>query len=227
MDMRDVLLGLSAIGEMEIHCWRVLCPDPPGHDLGHAPQGSAFLRREVLQRRNVSAGHNEHVARGNGECVHECNDNRIAGGDAELPVAVQEITEQAGRRGCGLGHGITLRTTWLVVEPSVLGNVTIDRRDDGRLRHIRPGGGEEELGYMFLPATRARNYATEARTAALHWFREAYPQELMVQTEQVANVCFPSVSLRGWASPRSSGSRSTAPNSGSACSAHQRSVAAP
>lgn len=34
---------------------------------------------------------------------------------------------------------------------SMIGFVTLDRRDADRLGHIRPGGGEAELVYMFVP----------------------------------------------------------------------------
>jgi RimJ/RimL family protein N-acetyltransferase len=37
------------------------------------------------------------------------------------------------------------------LDGAMIGIVTLDRRDPERKGHIRPEGGEAELGYMFLP----------------------------------------------------------------------------
>jgi len=59
----------------------------------------------------------------------------------------------------------------------MIGIVTPDRRDAERKGHIRPEGGEAELGYMFLLEVWGRGYATEACAAALDWFAGALPSE--------------------------------------------------
>ncbi|MCL2554381.1 MAG: GNAT family N-acetyltransferase, partial [Actinomycetia bacterium] len=41
----------------------------------------------------------------------------------------------------------------------------LDRRDAERPGHVRPEGGEAELGYMFLPEAWGHGYAAEACTA--------------------------------------------------------------
>jgi RimJ/RimL family protein N-acetyltransferase len=64
----------------------------------------------------------------------------------------------------------------------------LDRRDPERPGHVRPEGGEAELGYMFLPQAWGHGYAAEACAAALDWFAEAFPGEQVVLTTQTANV---------------------------------------
>ncbi|MFI1093206.1 GNAT family N-acetyltransferase [Streptomyces sp. NPDC020917] len=64
----------------------------------------------------------------------------------------------------------------------------LDRRDAERPGHVRPEGGEAELGYMFLPEAWGQGYAAEACTAALRWFAVAFPGEPVVLTTQAANA---------------------------------------
>jgi RimJ/RimL family protein N-acetyltransferase len=64
----------------------------------------------------------------------------------------------------------------------------LDRRDAARPGHVRPEGGEAELGYMFLPAAWGQGYATEACAAALDWFAGALPGEAVVLCTQTANL---------------------------------------
>ena len=64
----------------------------------------------------------------------------------------------------------------------------LDRRGAERPGHVRPEGGEAELGYMFLPQAWGHGYAAEACTAALDWFAGAFPGEPVVLTTQTANA---------------------------------------
>ncbi|ELS58502.1 GNAT family N-acetyltransferase [Streptomyces viridochromogenes] len=70
---------------------------------------------------------------------------------------------------------------------SMIGMITLDRRDPKRPGHIRPGAGETELGYMFLPEAWGYGYAAEACAAALGWFADARPGEPVVLCTQTAN----------------------------------------
>ncbi|MDQ1033074.1 RimJ/RimL family protein N-acetyltransferase [Streptomyces umbrinus] len=63
----------------------------------------------------------------------------------------------------------------------------LDRRDAERPGHVRPEGGEAELGYMFLPEAWGCGSAAEACAAALDWFADALPGELVVLFTQTAN----------------------------------------
>ncbi len=74
------------------------------------------------------------------------------------------------------------------LDGAMIGIVTLDRRDPERKGHIRPEGGEAELGYMFLPQAWGRGYATEACAAALDWFASASPGEAVVLSTQTANA---------------------------------------
>ncbi|MFH9613645.1 GNAT family N-acetyltransferase [Streptomyces pratensis] len=71
---------------------------------------------------------------------------------------------------------------------SMIGMITLDRRDAERPGHVRPGAGEAELGYMFLPQAWGSGYAAEACAAALGWFADAVPGEQVVLCTQSANT---------------------------------------
>ncbi|MFD5323273.1 GNAT family N-acetyltransferase [Streptomyces sp. NPDC127092] len=73
------------------------------------------------------------------------------------------------------------------LDGAMIGMITLDRRDAGRRGHVRPEGGEAELGYMFLPEAWGHGYAAEACAAALDWFAAARPGEPVVLTTQLAN----------------------------------------
>jgi RimJ/RimL family protein N-acetyltransferase len=73
------------------------------------------------------------------------------------------------------------------LDGTMIGIVTLDRRDLERPGHVRPEGGEAELGYMFLPQAWGRGYAAEACAAALDWFAGALPSEPVVLCTQTAN----------------------------------------
>ncbi|WP_420711133.1 GNAT family N-acetyltransferase [Streptomyces sp. NRRL F-4428] len=94
------------------------------------------------------------------------------------PGSSEKVPEVPGRR-----PGV------FVVERdgATIGTVTLDRRDAERPGHVRPGAGEAELGYMFLPKVWGRGYALEACSAALDWFADAFPGEPVVLCTQVAN----------------------------------------
>ena len=70
---------------------------------------------------------------------------------------------------------------------AMIGMVTLDRRDTERPGHVRPDGGEAELGYMFLPEAWGCGYAGQACAAALAWFADALPSEPVVLCTQTAN----------------------------------------
>ncbi|MGW6269199.1 GNAT family N-acetyltransferase [Streptomyces sp. NPDC055060] len=75
----------------------------------------------------------------------------------------------------------------VAVDGVMIGSVQFDRRDAGRPGHVRPEGGEVELGYQFLPAAWGHGYAAEACRAALSWCADALPGEPVVLCTQVAN----------------------------------------
>ncbi|WP_175411971.1 GNAT family N-acetyltransferase [Streptomyces sp. TRM64462] len=81
------------------------------------------------------------------------------------------------------------RPGFFVVEldGAMIGMITLDRRDAERPGHVRPDGGEAELGYMFLPEAWGRGYAAEACAAALDWFADALPGEPVVLCTRTAN----------------------------------------
>ncbi|MFD8477854.1 GNAT family N-acetyltransferase [Kitasatospora sp. NPDC059673] len=73
------------------------------------------------------------------------------------------------------------------LDGTMIGLVTLDRRDTDRPGHVRPEGLEPELSYLFLPHAWGHGYATEACTAALGWFDGALPGEPVVLCTQTAN----------------------------------------
>ncbi len=73
------------------------------------------------------------------------------------------------------------------LDGEMIGMITLDPRDAGRRGHVRPGGGETELGSMFLPRAWGRGYAAEACAAALDWVAGALPGEPVVLCTQSAN----------------------------------------
>ncbi|MCD7439956.1 GNAT family N-acetyltransferase [Streptomyces lincolnensis] len=70
---------------------------------------------------------------------------------------------------------------------AAIGTVSLDRRDAERPGHVRPEGGEPELGYMFLPDAWGHGYAAESCAAALDWLADALPGEPVVLCTQSAN----------------------------------------
>ncbi|MFD6229288.1 GNAT family N-acetyltransferase [Streptomyces sp. NPDC060232] len=73
------------------------------------------------------------------------------------------------------------------LDGAMIGMVTLDPRDAGRPGHVRPEGGETELGYMFLPQAWGRGYAAEACAAVLDWLAGVRPGEPVVLCTQSAN----------------------------------------
>ncbi|MFD4835365.1 GNAT family N-acetyltransferase [Streptomyces uncialis] len=74
------------------------------------------------------------------------------------------------------------------LDGAMTGTVTLDRRDTERPGHIRPDGGETELGYMLLPRAWGHGYAAEVCAAALDWSDGALPGEPVVLCTQTANT---------------------------------------
>ena len=65
--------------------------------------------------------------------------------------------------------------------------ITLDRREAERPGHVRPDGGEAELGYMLLPEAWGHGFAAEGCAAALDWFAGALPSEPVVLCTKTAN----------------------------------------
>ncbi|MFF9623659.1 GNAT family N-acetyltransferase [Streptomyces griseosporeus] len=74
------------------------------------------------------------------------------------------------------------------LDGAMIGMVTLDRRAPERPGHVRPEGGETELGCLFLPEVWGRGYAAEACAAALDWFAAALPGEPVVLCTRTANT---------------------------------------
>ncbi|MFJ5229756.1 GNAT family N-acetyltransferase [Kitasatospora sp. NPDC088391] len=74
------------------------------------------------------------------------------------------------------------------LDGAAIGVVTLDRRAPERTGHLRPEGGEAEIGYLFLPHAWGRGYAAEACAAALDWHAEVLPGEPVVLCTQSANA---------------------------------------
>ncbi|MFF8834886.1 GNAT family N-acetyltransferase [Streptomyces sp. NPDC015130] len=74
------------------------------------------------------------------------------------------------------------------LDGAMIGMITLDRRDAERPGHVRPEGGEAELGYLLLPEAWGHGYAAEAGAAALGWFAGACPGEPVVLGTQTANA---------------------------------------
>ncbi|MEE1816340.1 GNAT family N-acetyltransferase [Streptomyces sp. SP18ES09] len=70
---------------------------------------------------------------------------------------------------------------------AMIGVITLDRRGPERRGHVRPEGGETELGYLLLPEAWGHGYAAEACAAALGWCAGARPGEPVVLTTRTAN----------------------------------------
>ncbi|MEU6143003.1 GNAT family N-acetyltransferase [Streptomyces sp. NPDC047081] len=74
------------------------------------------------------------------------------------------------------------------LDGEMIGTVSLDRRDAERPGHVRPDGGEAELGYMLLPQAWGHGYAAEACAAVLDWFADTSPTEPVVLCTQSANT---------------------------------------
>ncbi|MFJ9950819.1 GNAT family N-acetyltransferase [Kitasatospora sp. NPDC091207] len=76
----------------------------------------------------------------------------------------------------------------VALDGAMIGMITLlDRRAADRPGHVRPEGGEAELGYLFLPEAWGNGYAAEACAAALDWVAHALPGEPVVLCTQIAN----------------------------------------
>jgi RimJ/RimL family protein N-acetyltransferase len=81
------------------------------------------------------------------------------------------------------------RPGFFVVEldGALIGTIEFNQYDAERSQ-VLPDSGVAELGYLFLPETWGRGYATEACTAALGWFADALPGEQVMLCTQTANA---------------------------------------
>ncbi len=81
------------------------------------------------------------------------------------------------------------RPGFLVAEldGTMIGTITLDRRDDERRGHVAQDSGAPWLGYLFLPEAWGRGYAGEACAAVLEWFAREAPGEAVVLCTQSAN----------------------------------------
>lgn len=70
---------------------------------------------------------------------------------------------------------------------AMIGVIDIKRREAERPGHVRPDGGEVEIGYLILPEAWGNGYAAEACAAALGWVADALPGEPVVLCTQTAN----------------------------------------
>lgn len=100
------------------------------------------------------------------------------GGAQPRKVLEQSVPRVPRRPGLGI----------VELDGTMIGIVTLDRRDPERKGHIRPEGGEVELGYMLLPKAWGNGYATEACSAALEWLASALPGEPVVLSTQLAHL---------------------------------------
>ncbi|WP_454789172.1 GNAT family N-acetyltransferase [Mycolicibacterium lutetiense] len=73
------------------------------------------------------------------------------------------------------------------LDGTMIGMITLDRRDGERPSHVRPDAGDAELGYLFLPRAWGYGYAAEACAAALEWFADTLPSEPLSLCTQTAN----------------------------------------
>ncbi|GAA2840704.1 GNAT family N-acetyltransferase [Kribbella solani] len=76
----------------------------------------------------------------------------------------------------------------VALDGAMIGTVTLDPRDPERPDQIRLDLARYELGYLFLPHSWGRGYATEACAAALTWFATANPGEPIALSTQTANT---------------------------------------
>ncbi|MGW5942639.1 GNAT family N-acetyltransferase [Streptomyces celluloflavus] len=100
------------------------------------------------------------------------------GGPRPRDELERAVPEMAGRR-----PGLFV----VDLEGTMIGMITLDRRDAEHPGHIRPDAGEAGLGYLFLPEAWGRGYAAEACAAVLDWFADVLPGEPVVLCTQAAN----------------------------------------
>ncbi|TBO61453.1 N-acetyltransferase [Streptomyces kasugaensis] len=100
------------------------------------------------------------------------------GGPRPRDELERAVPEMAGRR-----PGLFV----VDLKGTMIGMITLDRRDAEHPGHIRPDAGEAGLGYLFLPEAWGRGYAAEACAAVLDWFADVLPGEPVVLCTQAAN----------------------------------------
>jgi RimJ/RimL family protein N-acetyltransferase len=107
-------------------------------ELGPVPWPPAPIRTERLVLRESQSRHRAAII----ELFSSPEVGTYIGGARPREELERSVPDVPGRRP---GFFIVER------DGATIGFVTLDRRDPERKGHIRPEGGEAELGYMFLP----------------------------------------------------------------------------
>jgi RimJ/RimL family protein N-acetyltransferase len=147
-------------------------------DLGSVPWPPAPIRTELIVLREPEARDRPAFI----ELFASPEVHTYLGGPRPRDQLEREVPEMPRRR----------RGLFVVdLDGSMIGTVTLDRRDAGRAGSVRAGAAE--LGYLLLPQAWGHGYAAEACAAALAWFAGALPGERVVLCTQTANE--PSIRL--------------------------------